>query len=310
MLPTLSSVSINSGAATTTSLNVTVASTAADAHSGVIEMRLSSNNSTWSAWQPYVASLAYNLSSNGGNTNEGTKTVWVEVRDRAGNVSTTVSDSISYQRIPAIASSVPTSLPNVTDGFFRLTGTDFVGATAVLFDTTTITSTSPNQWHAGYFRVVNDTTLDVYPPQGLATGAHTLRVRNAVGTSNTLNVSLAFPTTAVLRTHSTLTAGQPQTIFTSSGPAGGGFVSYLMLSTSNIPSVLPGVITLAIGNNFTDLTLIGFPFPHDPVTRAATLGPFPTNASMVGASLFFQAITFAAPVLPYPVTDSWRTLYN
>ncbi len=46
------------------------------------------------------------------------------------------------------------------------------------------------------------------------------------------------------------------------------------------------------------------------ITRAATLGPFPTNASMVGASLFFQAITFAAPVLPYPVTDSWRTLYN
>lgn len=98
--PTISGVTINDNAAATNSLTVTVKGSASDTHSGVNQIRFSSNNSTWSAWQALAASYSYNLSSNGGNTNQGTKTVYVQVRDRAGNVSSTASDSIIYDSIP------------------------------------------------------------------------------------------------------------------------------------------------------------------------------------------------------------------
>lgn len=310
VLPTVTSVSIDSGATYTTSLNVSVATVAADVHSGVDQMRLSSDNATWSAWQAFTSPVAYNLAANGGNSNEGTKTVWVQVRDRAGNISAAGADRIEYLRVPATASSSPTSLPNVTEGFFRLNGTDFVGVTEVLFDASSITSTSVDDWHAGYYRVVNDTTLDVYPPQAQATGGHTLRLRNLAGLSNVQNVALAFQASAVLRTHATLTAGRPQTIFTSSGPNAGAYVSFLCLSPSNLPSNLPGIVSLEIGNGFTSLTLLSIAFPRNLATRAATIGPFPTSDSMLGASLYFEALTFLAPAFPLPTTDSWRTLYN
>jgi hypothetical protein len=310
VVPVVTSATINGGAALTTSLNVTVANVSSDAHSGLNEIRYSSDNATWSAWAPYAASSPYNLSSNGGNTNEGTKTVYVQVRDRAGNISSTGSDTIEYRRLPAIAMSTPASLPNVTENFFRLTGTDLGDVVEVRFDGAPITTTSPDNWHVGYFRIINDTTLDVYPPQAQPTGAHTLQVRNPAGLSNIQNVSLAFPASAVLRTHSTLTAGRPQTIFTSSGPVGGAFVSFLTLSPSNAPSILPGIISLEIGNSFSSLTLLSIPFAHNAITRAATIGPFGTNASMIGATLFFEGITFLVPAFPLPTTDSWRTVYN
>ncbi|MEZ5963557.1 MAG: S8 family serine peptidase [Planctomycetota bacterium] len=310
VVPTVNTVSINSGATYTTSLNVSVAVTAADSHSGVAQVRLSSDNATWSAWQAFTSPVAYNLSSNGGNANEGNKTVYVQVRDQAGNVSSSRNDSIQYLRLPAITSSTPTDLPNVTEGFFRLAGSDFVGVTEVQFDGAAITSTNPDNWDTGYFRIVNDSTLDVYPPQARPTGGHTLRLRNAAGLSNVQNVSLSFPTSLTLRTHSSLTAGANQTIFTSSGPSGGAFASYLALSPSNLPSTLPGVVSFQIGNSFSSLTLLSVAFPHNAATRAATIGPLPTNPSMLGAILYYQALTFAVPSLPLPTTNSWQTIYH
>ena len=47
---------------------------------------------TWTAWQPYATSKSWTLTSGAG-----TKTVYVQYRDRASNVSATVQDSIAYK---------------------------------------------------------------------------------------------------------------------------------------------------------------------------------------------------------------------
>lgn len=90
-------VAIAGGAATTASSEVTVNLAMTDAVSGMGTMRFSNNNSTWSAWEPYAPTKVWMLTA--GN---GPKTVYVQVRDNAGNQYAT-SDTITAEISDAIA---------------------------------------------------------------------------------------------------------------------------------------------------------------------------------------------------------------
>lgn len=88
-------VVINGGRTITTSRKVTLRTTATDPApaSGVVSMRFkNAGTTTWSAWQPYATSKSWTLTSGAGK-----KTVYVQYRDRASNVSATVPDSIAYK---------------------------------------------------------------------------------------------------------------------------------------------------------------------------------------------------------------------
>ena len=88
-LPTLSSVSINNGDASTASLNAQVVVLATDDIS-VTEMAWSTDGVTYSAWQAYSPLLNATLASG----IDGTRTLYVKVKDGAGNESTALSDTI------------------------------------------------------------------------------------------------------------------------------------------------------------------------------------------------------------------------
>jgi Tol biopolymer transport system component len=90
-------VSINGGAAYTKSTAVKLSLSATDPSpaSGVAAMRFSYNGTSWSGWQSYATSKPWTLTSG-----DGTKTVHVQFRDRAGNVSTTVRDTIKLDTTP------------------------------------------------------------------------------------------------------------------------------------------------------------------------------------------------------------------
>ena len=83
--PPTGTLKINNGALATNNTSVTLTLSATDGSngSGVKEMRFSNNNSTWTSWESFATSRQYTLSSG-----EGTKTVWVQYRDYAGNIST------------------------------------------------------------------------------------------------------------------------------------------------------------------------------------------------------------------------------
>jgi WD40 repeat protein len=94
--PPTGSLTINDGAATTGSIYVTLKIQANDPLSGVAEMRFSNDGRTWSGWESF-SSTRYNwdLARYGGSVNQiGPKTVYAQLRDRAGNVSQTFSATI------------------------------------------------------------------------------------------------------------------------------------------------------------------------------------------------------------------------
>jgi photosystem II stability/assembly factor-like uncharacterized protein len=91
---------LNGGAATTTTTSVTGGSSVSDAN-GVSSMRFSTDGkATWSSWASYSASAALTLPA--GN---GSKTVWAQYEDPAGNV---------FESSAAITLAVPTPAPTIT----------------------------------------------------------------------------------------------------------------------------------------------------------------------------------------------------
>jgi hypothetical protein len=90
-VPPRGTVAINNGAAATKSRRVTLTLSATDPApgSGVAGMRIRNAGGAWTAWQPFAASTSWTLTKG-----DGRKTVQVEYRDGAGNVSATASDRI------------------------------------------------------------------------------------------------------------------------------------------------------------------------------------------------------------------------
>ncbi len=90
-------VSINDGASRTRTRSVTLTLSATDPSpgSGVSQMRISNTQSGLSSasWEPYSTTKAWTLTAG-----QGTKTVYVQYRDGAGNRSAVVTDTIRYKR--------------------------------------------------------------------------------------------------------------------------------------------------------------------------------------------------------------------
>jgi len=90
-------VSINGGADWTNTLTATLTLSGTDSGSGVSKMRFSNDNSNWSGWETYATTRS-NWTLAGG---DGTKTVWAQFQDAAGNTSTTViKDTITLDTAP------------------------------------------------------------------------------------------------------------------------------------------------------------------------------------------------------------------
>jgi len=83
------SIIINNDATYTTSTSVTLTLTASDATSGVYQMRFSNDGTTWTDWEAYTTPKSWTLPPG-----DGTKTVYYQIKDVAGLVSITYSDTI------------------------------------------------------------------------------------------------------------------------------------------------------------------------------------------------------------------------
>jgi len=87
--PTGSSIKIRNGAAATKATKVTLNLAASDSGSGMGEMRFSNEGGAWSEWVPYAATKTWYLVAG-----DGIKTVQAQFRDKVGNATATVSDTI------------------------------------------------------------------------------------------------------------------------------------------------------------------------------------------------------------------------
>jgi WD40 repeat protein len=101
------SLTINNRATYTTSTTVTLRITANDPLSGVAQMRFSNDGRTWSDWEGFQSTRSWDLTRFGGSSSYGLKTVYAQLRDRAGNVSQTFSATIHL---------IPSTLTGHTNG--------------------------------------------------------------------------------------------------------------------------------------------------------------------------------------------------
>lgn len=100
--PPTVTLAINNDAATTNQVSVWLDLTASDKGSGVSQVRFSNNGLDWTDWETYNSARLWTLPSLDRRTN----TVYVQVRDRAGNESTIASDSITLDLYPVMPHSV------------------------------------------------------------------------------------------------------------------------------------------------------------------------------------------------------------
>ena len=101
-------LTINNDLSVTSSLSTPLALSAVDDTSGLNQMCFSNNGLIWSDWEPWNEYKSWDLSSSGGNSDAGTKTVYFKVKDSAGNEKETTG-TIEYN--PDAEDNVP---PQIT----------------------------------------------------------------------------------------------------------------------------------------------------------------------------------------------------
>jgi len=89
-------IALSHGSDFTRSLDIPIEISATDTQSRVLEMALSNTPLSEYHWQPYTSILPHWDLGQGVSRSEGTKRVYAAFRDTAGNISTTVSDTIRY----------------------------------------------------------------------------------------------------------------------------------------------------------------------------------------------------------------------
>jgi glucose/arabinose dehydrogenase/PKD repeat protein len=125
------SVSINGGATATNSLSASLTLSATDGATGVAQMRFSNTGSSYSTAEAFATTKAWTLASGAG-----TKTVYVQYRDGAGNWSAAATDTIVYDTTAPTISAVASG--GVTGNGATITWTTNEAATSeVEYGTTT-----------------------------------------------------------------------------------------------------------------------------------------------------------------------------
>jgi hypothetical protein len=103
-------ITINGGVSYTNTIGVTLGLTCADTGSGCSQMEFSNDGTTWSAPASYVTTTAWNVS-----VGDGLKTVHARFLDGAGNLSTTVTSTITLDATAPVFSLVSPA----TNGFLN-----------------------------------------------------------------------------------------------------------------------------------------------------------------------------------------------
>lgn len=306
--PSVNSVSIAGGSATTASLSNPVDLQVSGAPS---EYRWSMDGSTWSPWADIVARFTADLSKHGGSSTAGTKTVHVMVRDAAGNASQVATDSIDYRITPSLKSLNRTKIGNIGAGVLVLTGTRLSGATRVDFGKHALSAGTGKDWYQGYFKVRSDTRIDVYAPQALPPGKYGLQVHVGRTPSNSLACTVTLVSSRRLSCRSSVDYKDKFRVLVARGDQPVDSFSLLTASLSEVGVSIPNFVTLDHGGLKTggfhpSFFLVPGQVAHDKVTGVAEW-IFP--ALIQGVDVHFQAVVVdqARPgVLPFKESSARR----
>jgi Trypsin-like peptidase domain len=200
-----------------------------------------------------------------------------------------------------ITAASPTTVPAVTvDGppIITLTGNNFNGVTAVSINGVPLLDLPPQ------FTVVSNTTLTLQFPVQPTLGIKIIQVTGPSGT-DTINVSVVPNTSPVLD----LANSDPGFLITAFGAqvnvASAVNDSVILVgSWSPLPSIFPGIVSLNLGNNFTEY--VQFPTQQISLLSGLTSYTIPLSNNLpTGFKIYVQAVILPAvnPTFPLPVTN-------
>jgi CubicO group peptidase (beta-lactamase class C family) len=218
----------------------------------------------------------------------------------------TASDHFPTYGLPAFSRSAPridsvdrTTIPNVTNLFVTIEGELLSGVDRVSIGSTDVTSLFSWNPANGWFRRVSDRVLELHLPQGMMPGSYDVVLRNGIRSSRSFPLSITRATSRLLVGPDTTPLGYD--LVCSRGGSSTASMFYLGFSTSTLPSLIPGTVSLGIGNQFTDLGTAG-PFNPSLLTGAARIA----IPDLGAIGLHFQVAMFdpnAINTFPLPVSN-------
>lgn len=165
------------------------------------------------------------------------------------------------------------------------------------------------RWFEGHLRVLAHDTIEVSIPQGMAPGQYPLWFLNQTTLSQPATIDLVAPANPVLRTEDDRLTGEAQHWVVHQGASFPGIATFVLaFSTSDLPSIDPPVVSLGIGNNFTELIVVGY-LQADPATGANTFALPAIPANFAGFRLYAQSAVWDQFSFPVPTTDFRGTNY-
>jgi CubicO group peptidase (beta-lactamase class C family) len=207
----------------------------------------------------------------------------------------------SFQRqCPRVYSHAPLSVPNLTDTPIVIDGDVLSGVDLIDFGNQQITSRGSNTWATGWFRIVNDDRIELHVPQGLMPGNYSVTVRNGIFASAPITVGLVRATERMLGAPSSSFVGYD--LIASRGGSSSASTALLCYSTSDTNSLLPGIVSLGIGAQFTQLWTWPASVPFNTFTGCARW----QVPDLGNLRLHFQALVLdpnSINPLPFPVTN-------
>ena len=198
---------------------------------------------------------------------------------------------------PVIAS----ASPNQVDALYAdnwptitLSGQNFSSVTNVVVDGEFL--------DASRYTIVNDSTLEIEWNVVSKLGSVDVRVANSAGIGSTA-VTVVPPTTALIDMQPSsptfwLQGAQKLEVYMS-GNIGDSI--YLIMSTTNLPTDVHGLITMDIGNNFLDLVQLGLHRIQNPTGwKKFAIGAGQASFAW-GTTVYFQGAIFPASGIVYPL---------
>jgi hypothetical protein len=183
---------------------------------------------------------------------------------------------------PNITSITPSSIDAVTPDTetIQVSGTNFTGITSVTLDGVSL---------AGSFAVADSTTINITLPLWTTLGDLNLVVTNASGSdSATLGITACQPPVVDLINSDPFFLLNLTGITVTTGSEPGDIV-FVQVSPDNLPSVIPGMVNLGIGNGFT--TLVQLQSAVVPAKGWVQIATGPT-AIPAGTHVYVQAASF------------------
>jgi hypothetical protein len=222
-----SAISINSGAAYTNSTTLSLLFNATDNASGYYRYRLSCDNITWTTFYSGLTGTSLNLATTSGcSTTDGTKTVYIQYGDYAGNWSGTLSnDSIL---LDTASPTLPTySLSRSAYNQSNWSGTVFSG---------TASDPTPGSGVASVaLQITDNVTGNSWNGTSWLAGAYV----GATGTTSWTYSSASLPYTQ-------LTSGRSYTVFARASDNAANTPSYTTVGTFTYDTVAPtSAVTIA-----------------------------------------------------------------